>query len=71
MNKKSPNKQFSREEILEILNGMIDNLECLRDTIEMRGDPSFDYSVASIFAVHKFDPLMEYLDSTDGNPFSD
>lgn len=63
--------KFTRKQIVEILNGMIDNLEFLRDTIVMHGDPSFDFSVASVFANHKFYPLMEYLDSTNGNPFSD
>lgn len=61
MNKKPTNKQFTKEEILEILEGMVDNLECLRDTVEMGGDFGFDLDVLTSFMDYKFDPLLKFL----------
>lgn len=61
MNKKPTNKQFTKEEILEILEGMVDNLECLRDTIKMGGAFDFDLDVLTSFMDYKFDPLLTFL----------
>lgn len=61
MNKKSTKEQFTKEEILEILEGMVDNLEYLRDTVEMGGDFGFDLDALTSFMDYKFDPLLKFL----------
>lgn len=64
-------KTFTKEQVLEILESMADNLQFLRDTIERGEDFGFDLDLATVYAAHKFDPMMEFLASTGGSPLAD
>lgn len=57
------NEKFTKEQILEVLEAMTDNLMFLRDSIEQGRDFDFDLDVAISYGKHEVKPVLEYLES--------
>lgn len=57
------NKKLTKQNILDVLEAMAENLMWLRDAIERGDDFSLDLDVAICYGKHELKPVLEHLES--------